>query len=50
MKKTLLEKTADKLVNAFVNGKIIAPIPQKFTKKLNEAQKLTNIIQELKQC
>ena len=40
MKKTLLEKTADKLVNAFVNNKIIASIPAKFTKKLGESQKL----------
>ena len=39
MKKTLLEKTADKLVNAFLKNKIIAPLPLKFTKKLTEAQK-----------
>jgi 2-keto-4-pentenoate hydratase len=43
MKKTLLEKTADKLVNAFINNKIIAPIPSKFTKKLGEAQKLRKL-------
>ena len=43
MKKTLLEKTADKLVNAFINDKIIAPIPKKFTKKLSEAQKLRKL-------
>jgi len=43
MKKTLLEKTADKLVNAFMNNKIIAPIPSKFTKKLSEAQKLRKL-------
>jgi 2-keto-4-pentenoate hydratase len=43
MKKTLLEKTADKLVNAFVNNKIIKPLPTKFTKKLNEAQKLRKL-------
>ena len=43
MKKTLLEKTADKLVNAFVNNKIIAPLPAKFTKKLGEAQKLRKL-------
>jgi 2-keto-4-pentenoate hydratase len=43
MKKTLLEKTADKLVNAFVNNKIIAPLPLKFTKKLSEAQKLRKL-------
>ena len=43
MKKNLLEKTADKLVNAFVNSKIIAPIPKKFTKKLSEAEKLRKL-------
>ena len=43
MKKTLLEKTANKLVNAFINDKIIAPIPTKFTKKLSEAQKLRKL-------
>jgi 2-keto-4-pentenoate hydratase len=43
MKKTLLEKTADKLVNAFVNNKIIAPIPLKYTKKLNNAEKLRKL-------
>jgi len=43
MKKTLLEKTADKLVDAFISGKIIAPIPTKFTKKLGEAQKLRKL-------
>ena len=43
MKKTLLEKTADKLVDAFVNNKIIAPLPKKFTKNLNEAQKLRKL-------
>jgi 2-keto-4-pentenoate hydratase len=43
MKKSLLNKTADKLVNAFINGKIIAPISTKFTKKLDEAQKLRKL-------
>ena len=43
MKKTLLEKTANKLVNAFIKGKIIAPLPSKFTKKLGEAQKLRKL-------
>ena len=38
--KSLLERTSDKLVNAFLKNKIIAPIPSKFTKKLKEAQKL----------
>ena len=43
MKKTLLEKTADRLVNAFIKGKIIAPLPLKFTKKISEAQKLRKL-------
>ena len=43
MNKTLLEKTADKLVNAFVKNKIILPLPTKFTKKLSEAQKLRKL-------
>ena len=41
--KTLIEKTSDKLVNAFLKNKIIAPIPSKYTKKLNEAQKLRKL-------
>ena len=41
--KTLIEKTSDKLVNAFLKNKIIAPIPLKFTKKINEAQKLRKL-------
>ena len=43
MNKTLLEKTADKLVNAFINNKIIAPLPKKYTKKLVEAEKLRKL-------
>ena len=41
--KTLIEKTADKLVKAFLKNKIIAPIPSKYTKKLHEAQKLRKL-------
>ena len=40
---TLLEKTSNKLVQAFLKNKIIAPLPSKFTKKLNEAQKLRKL-------
>ena len=40
MKKSLLEKTSDKLVNAFLKNKIIAPLPLKYTRKLSEAQKV----------
>ena len=43
MKKTSLEKIANKLVNAFIKNKIIAPIPLKYTKKLDEAQKLRKL-------
>jgi 2-keto-4-pentenoate hydratase len=41
--KSLIEKTSDKLVNAFLKNKIISPIPSKFTKKLKEAQKLRKL-------
>jgi len=40
MKKSLLEKTTNKLVSAFLKNKIIAPLPLKYTKKLSEAQKV----------
>ena len=40
---TLLEKTSNKLVKAFLKNKIIAPIPSKYTKKLHEAQKLRKL-------
>jgi 2-keto-4-pentenoate hydratase len=43
MVKTLIEKTADKLVNAFLRNKIIAPLPLRYTKKLSEAQKLRKL-------
>ena len=40
MKKILLDKITDKLVNAFLKNKIIAPLPLRFTKKISEAQKV----------
>src|SRR6056300_576581 len=40
MKKTLIEKTSDKIVNAFLTNKLIAPIPRQYSKKLINAQKL----------
>tara|TARA_B110000027_G_scaffold120884_1_gene134636 strand:- start:800 stop:1576 length:777 start_codon:yes stop_codon:yes gene_type:complete len=43
MNKSILEKTADKLVNAFINDKIIAPIHSRYTKKLNAAEKLRKL-------
>ena len=41
--KTLIETTSNKLVKAFLNNKIIAPIPSKFSKKINEAQKFRKL-------
>ncbi|MDB9825876.1 fumarylacetoacetate hydrolase [Candidatus Pelagibacter sp.] len=43
MKKTLIEKTANKLVNAFLKNKIIKPLPLKFTKKISDAQKFRKL-------
>ncbi len=43
MKKTLIEKTSDKLVNAFLKNRLISPLPKKFTKKLVEAQKFRKL-------
>ena len=43
MNKTLKDKVSDKLVDAFINNKIISPIPSKFTKKISEAQKLRKL-------
>ena len=37
MRKTLKDKISDKLVKAFLNNQIINPIPNKYTKKLSEA-------------
>ena len=43
MRKTLKDKVSDKIVNAFLKNKIIAPIPNKFTKKLKEADKFRKL-------
>jgi len=43
MKKTLLEITANKLTKAFLDNKLIAPLPSRFTRKLSEAQKLRKL-------
>ena len=37
------EKISNKLIEAFLKGKLIDPIPKNFTKKLNEAQKLRKL-------
>ncbi len=43
MKKTNLEKVSNKLVNAFLKNKLIAPLPTKYTKKIKEAEKLRKL-------
>ena len=43
MKKNLAEITSDKLVKAFLENKIIAPIPLKFSKKLKNAKKFREL-------
>ena len=43
MTKTLIESTANKLVNAFLKNKIISPIPRKYSKKLPEAEKFRKL-------
>ncbi|RPG04655.1 MAG: fumarylacetoacetate hydrolase [Pelagibacteraceae bacterium TMED267] len=43
MKKTNLEKVSNKLVNAFLKNKLIAPLPTKYTKQINQAQKLRKL-------
>ena len=43
MKDKNLNLVADKLVKAFLKNKIINPIPNKYTKKLSNAQKLRKL-------
>jgi 2-keto-4-pentenoate hydratase len=43
MKKTLIEKTSDKLVNAFLRNKLIGPIPRQYSKKLVNAQRFRKL-------
>jgi len=38
-----LEKISNKLVNAFLKNKLIQPIPTKFTKNINQAEKLRKL-------
>ena len=38
-----LNKYSDRIVNAFLNNKIISPLPKKFTKKISEAQKFRKL-------
>jgi len=41
--KSLIEKTSDKIVNAFLKNKTIKPIPSKFSKKLKDAEKFRKL-------
>ena len=43
MKKSSLEKIANKMVNAFLKNKIIKALPSKYTKKIIEAEKLRKL-------
>ncbi len=43
MSKTQIERLSDKLVKAFLNNKIISPLPLKYTKKINNAQKFRKL-------
>ena len=43
MKETKTDFLANKLVNAFLKNKIIAPLPSKYTKKISEAQKFRKL-------
>ena len=43
MKNSNIEKLANILVKAFVGNKIIAPIPQKYTKSMKDAEKLRRL-------
>ena len=43
MKNTNIEKIANNLVRAFINNKIIKPIPLKYTKNMKDAEKLRRL-------
>ena len=43
MTKSDLNKYANRLINAFLKNKIISPIPDKYTKKLSNAQKFRKL-------
>jgi 2-keto-4-pentenoate hydratase len=43
MKKNSADYISDKLINAFLNNKIISPIPTKFSKKLENANKFRRL-------
>ena len=43
MKQTILEKNVNRIVEAFLKNKVVAPLPNRFTKKLSEAEKFKKL-------
>ena len=43
MKKKQIDILSDKMVNAFLNDRIISPLPKKYSKKMNDAQKFRKL-------
>ena len=39
-----IDLVANKLVKAFLTNKLISPIPIRYTKKINQAEKLKNCV------
>ena len=43
MKQTILQKNVNRIVEAFLKNKVVAPLPNRFTKKLSEAEKFKKL-------
>ena len=43
MKQAILEKNVNRIVEAFLKNKVVAPLPNRFTKKLSEAEKFKKL-------
>ena len=43
MKQTILEKNVNRIVEAILKNKVVAPLPNRFTKKLSEAEKFKKL-------
>ena len=43
MKKKQIDILSDRMVNAFLNDRIISPLPKKYSKKMNDAQKFRKL-------
>ena len=46
MRQTILEKNVNRIVEAFLKNKVIAPLPNRFTKKLSEAEKFKKLCEK----